>query len=510
TQDQEHVVKLAENRNQHLTVEIQSYKSEAQKQRRVIFSLEREREKYGQQATDSQQRYLQAVEEIRIRDLVIVDLQKKISEAETRLRQQQNLYEAVRADRNLYSKNLIETQDEISELRRKFRIMTHVIDQLRDEIKAKDEALVREHFERKQVVKERETLQQDLETARRQTAEAEHTIAAQMAEVAKLNHVITEADSERERQVKEYRVVVSERDILGTQLIRRNDELALLYEKIRLQQTTLSQGESQYSQRLADIRAFQLRSQDLGRQLSSLKKTAASVVPFRQEILRLQKELLDERGRVRALTEELQRPINVHRWRQLEGSDPSTFELLRKVQALQRRLIEKSEEIARRDAAIKDRDKLHSELRQVLARQPGPEIVHQAAEYRRQLKALQQRLKAVAAELAVYRAREGEARGEIHRLQAETAEIKKRYFEYKLRERRRVEVARGRRDDEGYALNPPTSDSGNRMIGGGFSLTDRGSSLRGQDGGGIVGGSTSAGAVGMAPEGEDEREAETS
>ena len=37
--------------------------------------------------------------------------------------------------------------------------------------------------------------------------------------------------------------------------------------------------------------------------------------------------------------------MNVHRWRKLEGSDPATFELIQKVQALQKRLIEKTEDI---------------------------------------------------------------------------------------------------------------------------------------------------------------------
>ncbi len=37
-------------------------------------------------------------------------------------------------------------------------------------------------------------------------------------------------------------MVVAERDILGTQLIRRNDEAALLYEKIKIQQMTLAKG----------------------------------------------------------------------------------------------------------------------------------------------------------------------------------------------------------------------------------------------------------------------------
>jgi predicted nucleic acid-binding Zn-ribbon protein len=46
----------------------------------------------------------------------------------------QNLYEAVRSDRNLYSKNLIESQDEITEMKRKLKIMNHQIDQLKEEI----------------------------------------------------------------------------------------------------------------------------------------------------------------------------------------------------------------------------------------------------------------------------------------------------------------------------------------------------------------------------------------
>ena len=44
----------------------------------------------------------------------IFDYKKKIAEAETKLKQQQNLYEAVRSDRNLYSKNLIEAQVRLS------------------------------------------------------------------------------------------------------------------------------------------------------------------------------------------------------------------------------------------------------------------------------------------------------------------------------------------------------------------------------------------------------------
>ena len=119
--------------------------------------------------------------------------------------------------------------------------------------------------------------------------------------------------------------VVSERDILGTQLVRRNDELALLYEKIKIQQSTLNKGEIQYNQRLEDIRVLKLEIKKLRRERGILQKSVANVDDLRREVYHLQRELLRERTRCKALEEELENPMNIHRWRKLEGSDPSTY-----------------------------------------------------------------------------------------------------------------------------------------------------------------------------------------
>ena len=51
------------------------------------------------------------VEEVKLKEMQITDMGKKVTESEQKLKQQQQLYEAVRSDRNLYSKNLIESQD---------------------------------------------------------------------------------------------------------------------------------------------------------------------------------------------------------------------------------------------------------------------------------------------------------------------------------------------------------------------------------------------------------------
>ena len=75
--------------------------------------------------------------------------------------------------------------------------------------------------------------------------------------------------------------MISERDILGTQLVRRNDELALLYEKIKIQQSVLNKGEVQYNQRLEDIRVLKLEIKKLRREKAILQKSVANVEDLR-------------------------------------------------------------------------------------------------------------------------------------------------------------------------------------------------------------------------------------
>ena len=61
---------------------------------------------------------------------------------------------------------------------------------------------------------------------------------------------------------------------------------------------------------------------------------------------------MKERTKVRALQSEIESPMNVHRWRKLEGSDPSTYELIQKIQSLQKRLIAKKEEIVEKELTL--------------------------------------------------------------------------------------------------------------------------------------------------------------
>jgi chromosome segregation ATPase len=156
------------------------------------------------------------------------------------------LYEAVRSDRNLYSKNLIEAQDEVSELKRKFGIASLQINQLKDEIESKDTALTSSQHELGVARKESDKNKDEMNAEKTKNESLNAIVQNLKSELTRNTLIIRELNNDYEIKKKEIAKVINQRDVLGTQLIRRNDELALLYEKIKILQTNMSKGETEY------------------------------------------------------------------------------------------------------------------------------------------------------------------------------------------------------------------------------------------------------------------------
>lgn len=376
----------------------------------MIQQLERDRERLVNELQEQRSVSQKNEEEIKTKSIQMSELHKNINEWEVKLKSQQQLYERARSDRAHYSKNLIEAQDEIAELKKKSKIMSQQIEQLKEEIQMKEEGMVKEHFEFQRADKLKDYLQNELNEKNSLIKQNLELSQQQEEEIKKLQGVLRRMDDDHLAQKKAYDQVVSQRDILGTQLIRRNDELALLYEKLRVQQSALQAGEAQYAARVEDIRVLKGHIRDLSRNELVHKSFQPQFDEMRREVLKLQQALYDERLKVTALSEELENPLNVHRWRKLEGSDPSTLELIQKVQTLQKRLISKTEEVVEKSIIIKEKDKQYSELKTMLARQPGPEVAEQLSVYQQNMKQKTRQMKALASELNMYQAQVHEYR----------------------------------------------------------------------------------------------------
>jgi len=414
--------------------EITIYRSQNQQLHKQITQLEAEKQKYSSDAIKANMKYIETVEEVKEKEKIREDFQKRNKELEEKLKNQQKLYECVRSDRNLYSKNLLESQEEIKELDRKFKTLTNDINQLKEEKTSKDTYLANINRELEMIKSKNISQSREKEKTEKEINELVQLYKTQAQNVARLNHVITEAEAERTRQRKDYEIVVNERDILGNQLIKRTDELHLLYEKIKIQQSGLAKGKLRHQQITNEVKEVKEGISQCKKDIILARGEVQCIDSLKKESIALYKEVQEERLKVSMLNEELKKKMNYHKWKELEGKDPATYNLIMKIHSLQRRLIAKTEELSEKDLLIKEKESLYVELKNILSKQSGPEVAEKLEVYQQNLKERVNQLKQYMKELKAYQSQVNAYKYEIERLDNEINKQKQQYFRKRTKE----------------------------------------------------------------------------
>lgn len=466
---------IQEGKNRSLEQETASHRRANEKQREEINLLEQQQQTYYSQAQEATGKYAQALEEVKLGKERIAQFQIALEEAEKKLKNQQSMYESVRSDRALYKKNLNEANEQIHAMKRDFRLMDHKIDQLKEELSQKEKELCIAHAAQKNLSKSIDSATRAAENNEKNYKNVKTECDNLGDEIKQLTQIIADCDTEKAKQQMKFNSVTNERNILATQLIRRNDELALLYEKIRIQQSTLGKGEAQYKERLADIKILR---NIIAEQRSALRISLArirNVEEMKRHITTLQRQLMHERTKVKALYEELQNPMNVHRWRKLEGSDPQEMENILKVKTLQKRLIRKTEECTAKERIIQAKEQQYVELKNILSRQPGPEIAEQLNVYHENIVKRAAQMQRMSNELDTSTVQVNEYKYDVDRLSAELLDVKKKYFTLKsknqtmIREKQLASGGYSTEEGQAFVIHHPPNQP--RFAGGGFSLS---------------------------------------
>jgi len=90
--------------------------------------------------------------------------------------------------------------------------------------------------------------------------------------------------------------------------------------------------------------------------------------------------------------------------------------------------------VVEKELLIQEKEKLYMELKQILARQPGPEVAEQLSIYQQTLKEKTKQMKGMSSELNMYEAQVKEYKYEIERLAKELQEVKKKFYMQKRKE----------------------------------------------------------------------------
>ncbi|XP_017100930.2 cilia- and flagella-associated protein 58 [Drosophila bipectinata] len=264
-------------------------------------------------------------------------------------------------------------EKEISALRNQIEQLNRAVKQKQNEIHSKERLLA--------------STRSDLREMKIRAEQSQHTIDADDQRFKTMSCALEEVNKEK--------------SLVGLQMVRRNDEVRLLKERLSMMQKAINRGTMQYNQRLEDIRLLKLEVANVRMSHECMQREVGNKASLRRDVIRLERLLNQERLRVTAYGEELARPCRIHRWRVLLGKDPRRFELLRKVQTLLRQNIKLSLERENMAKSLEESKRQYEGLKRTIKHMPDPSVREKLCVQQRINRKQSRRLKAATAELRI-------------------------------------------------------------------------------------------------------------
>jgi len=333
-------------------------------------TLDRETFELGAKRDGKAREYAKAVtsrketeEEIKVKDIIILDLSKRSQSLAQQIKELKELYELVKNEKNK-TVNLIQTsQQALAEMKEKVGILQNEIEILQSETASKDKALTIERQALAKALGERDAVRSEVNKLLFLYKDKQQTVDQKISEIDKLNSIINVVEKDMVRLKKQYEQAVEERNYTGIQLIDRNDELCILYEKSNIQEQILRNGELELNQREEELRVLALELGKCEWMYSVTTKLLPQLPRYRKEIEELKRLLELERKRSEELSYELESPSNESRYRLLQGKDLSIEEMQKKITHLEDRLNLKKEQLLEKELVLEEVGALSERLR---------------------------------------------------------------------------------------------------------------------------------------------------
>jgi chromosome segregation ATPase len=316
------------------------------------------------------------------------------------------MYDVVKNERNGYVNSIQAANQALAEMKERIKILHNEVDILQNESLAKDRALGKERLAHQTAQLQRDALRLEANKSHSSYRTAQEKVEQQIVEIDKLNSIINGLESDMLVLKKRYEVAVEARNYTGIQLIDRNDELCILYEKSNINEETLRRGEVSLRAKEEEIRMLRIQIAEVERQIGATRAQLPKLPQKAARIVSLTKELAAEQEVTEKLCVDLETPGNGERWRPLGGEDPDTEQLAAKVKVLEDRLGEKREAVLEKELVLEEVTALSERLRQQAASDRGAtlDVSRDVSKLQARIRDTTRKMMATVSELSMYQA----------------------------------------------------------------------------------------------------------
>lgn len=169
-----------------------------------------------------------------------------------------------------------------------------------------------------------------------------------------LQERISKVERDMIRARKIYKTTVQDRNKVGIMLIDRNDELCILYEKSNVQVELLDSSEVELLKRKDEVKVLRRECNLMHKAIIMEQKIAPDPTSIYRELASLKDQMTEATTMVVQLSELVENPENLNRWRVLPGRDYNFQELTQKAQAVEEFLSAKEDQAYEKDIILQE------------------------------------------------------------------------------------------------------------------------------------------------------------
>lgn len=302
-------------------------------------------------------------DEIQIKELMFLDMTKRHEELKTKYQNYHLKYETVLNERN---KNVLKIQNanqRKSETREKMKIIVTEMDILQAELTETNNQLSEKKKDLEKIKQKQDTLKKEINEYQFEFKRYEEKIKKLTNENEKLHSILNSIESDMVIKRSEYETGCESRNLSGIQLIDRNDELCVFYEKIQHIESEINSLYKSILEKEQTIQRLRVDNTEVERFIEVNRKKIPLIPDLSNGIKELDNELKNLNKTLEELVKYIESPDNEELKRELGGEDYENDYLKMKYQQLCEKLNEKKEVLLEKELINEEINEIAEKLR---------------------------------------------------------------------------------------------------------------------------------------------------
>uniref|UniRef100_A0A4W2E2A5 Cilia- and flagella-associated protein 58 central coiled coil domain-containing protein n=1 Tax=Bos indicus x Bos taurus TaxID=30522 RepID=A0A4W2E2A5_BOBOX len=362
-----------------------------------------------------EQKYTSIVREIKAKDLEIRIHRKKKREIHRRLREFAKLYDTIRNERNKFINLLHKAHQKVNEIKERHKMSLNELEILRNSAVTQERKLQNSMLKHANNITIRESMQNDVCKIVAKLQEMKEKKEAQLNNIDRLANMITMIEEEMVQLRKKYERAVQRRNESGVQLIEREEEVCIFYEKINIQEKMKLNGEIELHVLEEKIRFLKLKIAEKQRQIHVTRKLLPVKSALDADLAVLQIQFSQCTDKIKDLEKKFINPEGENRTRLLPGKDMTEEEMIKKMDELELQLAKKEEKLLEKDFIYEQvsrlTDRLYSKTQ--ACKQDTLLLAKKMNGYQKKIKDATEKMMALVAELSMKQAMAIELQKEV-------------------------------------------------------------------------------------------------